>query len=230
MDARPERRGLVEREARREERGLEQQEHEVTDRLVALVGVSALAQLLHDHVVRVDLQRLLARHVGRHRVVAQGLRLHDALHVGRPAVLARHEHARGVDDAVRDDDLLDAVAEDVLDQRAEGLQRRALLLLLGLLLLGVDVAEVEALCFVSFPGVGEGKGIRGRREFEVMVKTNGGEKKEEKRRGEKKEEKRRGEKEEKPKKRTLGARDQLLAVVLLELLDAVLVDGVDLLQ
>jgi len=54
-----------------------------------------------------------------------------------------------------------------------------------------------------------------------MVKTNG---------GEKKEEKRRGEKEEKPKKRTLGARDQLLAVVLLELLDAVLVDGVDLLQ
>ncbi len=35
-------------------------------------------------------------HVGRHAVVAQRLRLHDALHVGAPAVLARDQYARRV--------------------------------------------------------------------------------------------------------------------------------------
>ena len=35
-------------------------------------------------------------HVGGHAVVAQRLRLHDALHVGAPAILARHQQARRV--------------------------------------------------------------------------------------------------------------------------------------
>jgi len=43
-------------------------------------------------VLGVDLQGLLGGHVGGHGGVAQGLRLHDALHVGAPAVLARHQH------------------------------------------------------------------------------------------------------------------------------------------
>ena len=33
-------------------------------------------------------------HVGAHGGVAQRLGLHEALHVGAPAVIARHQHAR----------------------------------------------------------------------------------------------------------------------------------------
>merc|ERR1719313_1970815 len=47
--------GLVQGEARGEERGLEEEEHQVLHGLVALVGLGALAELVHDGVVRVDL-------------------------------------------------------------------------------------------------------------------------------------------------------------------------------
>jgi hypothetical protein len=50
----------------------------------------------------------------RHGRVAKSLRLHDALHVGRPSELTGDEDARRVGDPVGDADLLDLVAEDVL--------------------------------------------------------------------------------------------------------------------
>merc|ERR1712224_1119868 len=73
VDARGDRGGLVEREARREERGLEEEVDEVLDRLVALVRRRLRLELLHDRVLRVDLHRLLRPHVRRHRVVAERL-------------------------------------------------------------------------------------------------------------------------------------------------------------
>merc|ERR1719235_1653149 len=81
--------------------------------------------------------------VGAHGVVAEGLGLHDALHVGAPAVFAGHQRARGVHEAVGDDDLLDLVPEDVLHEAAEGLELRLDLLLLLLLVLGL--LELQAL-------------------------------------------------------------------------------------
>ena len=55
----------------------------------------------------------LADHVRGHAVVAQGLGLHDALHVGGPTVLGGGQHAWGVGHPGRDDDLLDLVAQDL---------------------------------------------------------------------------------------------------------------------
>merc|ERR1711871_1795016 len=62
---------LVEGEPRGEQGGLEEQQHEVLHGLVALVGLGALAELVHDGVVRVDLHSLLGRHVGAHGVVTR---------------------------------------------------------------------------------------------------------------------------------------------------------------
>mmetsp|Transcript_17764 Transcript_17764/g.57462 ORF Transcript_17764/g.57462 Transcript_17764/m.57462 type:complete len:716 (-) Transcript_17764:251-2398(-) len=135
VDAGAEGVGVVEREARGEHGGLEQQEHEILDGLVALVRVAALLELRHDGVVGVDLHGLLRGHVAAHGVVAEGLGLHDALHVGGPPVLARHQHAGGVHDAVAHQHLLHLVPEHVLHEAAEPLERRLLLLLLLLLLL-----------------------------------------------------------------------------------------------
>ena len=75
VDAPAERVRLVQAEARGEQRGLEEQQHKVLYGLVALVRLGALAQLAHDDVVGVDLERLLGGHVGAHGVVAQRLRL-----------------------------------------------------------------------------------------------------------------------------------------------------------
>lgn len=91
----------------------------------------------------VKLEGLLARHVARHARVAERLRLHDALHVGRPPELASNKHARRVGNAVRDDDLLDLLAKGVLDRLGEVVELRRLGLALLLLLLGL--LELEAL-------------------------------------------------------------------------------------
>ncbi|KAB8094652.1 hypothetical protein EE612_021892, partial [Oryza sativa] len=101
---------VVEAEAGGEQRRLEEEEDEVPDGLVVGVGVGALPELLHDPVLRVDLHRLLARHVRAHAAVPQRLRLHDPLHVRRPAVLAGDQAARRVHDPVRDHHLLHAIA------------------------------------------------------------------------------------------------------------------------
>merc|ERR1719454_1509720 len=168
VDAAREGRRLVEREARREERRLEEEVDEVLDGLVALVGGGLRLELLHDRVLRVDLHRLLGGHVRRHRVVAEGLGAHDALHVGGPAVLAGHEDARRLGHALGHHNLLHLISEDLLHELGEGLEVGAELLPRLLLLLGL--LELEAL---------------------------------------------------------LGDGDELLAVVLLELLHAVLVNRVD---
>merc|ERR1719487_2136942 len=168
VNAAREGRRLVEREARREQRRLEEEVDEVLDRLVALVGGGLRLELLHDRVLRVDLHRLLRRHVRRHRVVAEGLGAHDALHVGGPAVLAGDEDARRLGDALGHHHLLDLIAEDLLHELRERLEVGAELLPRLLLLL--RLLKLEAL---------------------------------------------------------LRDGDELLAVVLLELLDAVLVNRVD---
>merc|ERR1712166_286003 len=168
VDAAGEGGGLVEREARGEQRGLEEQVHQVLDRLVALVGGALGLELLHDAVLGVDLHRLLGGHVRGHGAVAQRLGAHDTLHVGGPAVLAGDEAAGRVGEALADDDLLGLVAEDLLHAHAERLVVGLELLLRLLLVLAL--VELEAL---------------------------------------------------------LGHGDELLAVVLLELLHAVLVDRVD---
>mmetsp|Transcript_2822 Transcript_2822/g.5959 ORF Transcript_2822/g.5959 Transcript_2822/m.5959 type:complete len:300 (+) Transcript_2822:299-1198(+) len=143
VDAASESRWLVQREARGEQRGLEEQVDEILDRLVALVGGGLGLELLHDRVLRVDLHRLLRRHVRRHGRVAQSLGAHDALHVRGPAVLAGDEHAWRLGDTLGHDHLLDFVAEDLLHQLGERLEVSAQLLPRLLLLL--RLLELEAL-------------------------------------------------------------------------------------
>ena len=52
-----------------------------------------LLQGLHDGVVRTDLQVLFGHHVVHGQVVPKCLSFHNALHVGCPAVRARHSAA-----------------------------------------------------------------------------------------------------------------------------------------
>merc|ERR1712137_876545 len=160
--------GLIEVEARGQQRGVEQEPDEVFHSFVVFVLISACAQSINDRVHRVDLHCLLGGHVARHGAVLEGLGLHDALHVGGPAVLASHQAAWGACQPVGDDDLLGLVAKHLLHELTEVLACG--LLLLKLLLLVLGLLEVEAL---------------------------------------------------------LGDSHQLLAIVLLKLLDRVLVDGVD---
>merc|ERR1711907_755538 len=134
---------LVQGEAGGEQRGVEQQPDEVLHGLVVLVLIGTGTEGVDDRVHRVDLHGLLGGHVALHGVVLEGLGLHDALHVGRPAVLAGHQAARGGGQTLRDDDLLGLVAEDLLHELAEVLAGS--LLLLELLLLVLGLLEVEAL-------------------------------------------------------------------------------------
>merc|ERR1719267_56931 len=59
VDAAREGRRLVEREARREQRRLEEEVHKVLDGLVTLIRGGLGLELLHNRVLRVDLHRLL---------------------------------------------------------------------------------------------------------------------------------------------------------------------------
>ena len=97
----------LKRESRGEECSLKKQHNQILHRLVTLVGFHPLSQVLNcgvfpltglkftpgpnwcrtDAVVWVDLKMLLGGHVAHGRGVPQCLRLHDALHVCRPAVL-----------------------------------------------------------------------------------------------------------------------------------------------
>src|SRR3569833_1192315 len=144
VDALGEAGGLVDGEARDEQRRLEEELDDGLDRLVALaVRLDLLLELLDDGALGRDLERLLGRHVARHGRVAEGLGLHDALHVGRPAELAGADGARRADQLVRHHHLLHLVAENIL----EGLGKVLVLLLLflaGLLLL-LRLLELEVL-------------------------------------------------------------------------------------
>mmetsp|Transcript_16272 Transcript_16272/g.29323 ORF Transcript_16272/g.29323 Transcript_16272/m.29323 type:complete len:725 (-) Transcript_16272:113-2287(-) len=160
--------GLIEAESRAEEGSLEEEKDEVLDGLVGLVSVAPLLELSHDCVLGVDFKSLLRSHVGGHGAVAKGLGLHDALHVGRPTVLAGDQDAGGVNNAVGHNDLLHLIAKNVLHEATEGLKRGSKFLFALLLLLIV-----------------------------IKLKT------------------------------LLGAADELLAIILLELLNGILINGVN---
>ena len=155
MDARGEAVGLFQGEARGEEGGFEEEVNQVLDGLVSLVGFDLLSQLNDDGVLGVDFESLLGGHVGGHRVVAEGLSLHDSLHVGGPSVLSSDEAAGRLDDALRGDDLLDLVSKDILDDLAEvlvgGLEfLSGLLLFLSLFELESFLGDVDELLSVVF--------------------------------------------------------------------------------
>eukprot|EP00657_Telonema_sp_P-1_P009156 TRINITY_DN332_c0_g1_i3.p2 TRINITY_DN332_c0_g1~~TRINITY_DN332_c0_g1_i3.p2 ORF type:complete len:587 (+),score=293.64 TRINITY_DN332_c0_g1_i3:233-1993(+) len=135
--------GVLEVEAGGEEGGVEEQVDEVLDGLVALVGVDALAQLLDDGVVGVDLHGLLGHHVGGHAGVAEGLVAHDLLHVGGPAELGGDENAGGGGQTLGQHNLLDLLGEDLLHLLAQLVVGGLVLLALLLLLLGL--VELDAL-------------------------------------------------------------------------------------
>ncbi|CAG9942373.1 unnamed protein product [Clonostachys rosea f. rosea IK726] len=111
--------------------------------VVLAVGLNLLLELLDDGRLGRDLKGLLGGHVAGHGGVTEGLGLHDTLHVGGPTELAGTDGARGAAELVGDDDLLDLLAEDVLEALSEGL----VLLLLGLtsLLLLIGLLELEVL-------------------------------------------------------------------------------------
>jgi len=83
------------------------------------VGLDAADELLHYRIFWVDLHRLARRHVHRERRVAKRLRFHNALHVGRPTVLAGDEDAGRVRKTVRYDDFFNLVTENLLDNNAK---------------------------------------------------------------------------------------------------------------
>ena len=143
VDTRGEGGGLIEGEAGSEEGGVVQEPDEVLDGLVAGVGICLLAKGGDDGVGGVDLHGLLGGHVGRLGGVAEGLGLHDTLHVGGPAELTGNEDAGGVGKAVGNDDLLDLVVEDLLHELAEALGGG--LGLLELLLLVLLFLDLESL-------------------------------------------------------------------------------------
>merc|ERR1712217_805171 len=135
-------RWLVEIESRRQEGGVEEKPDQILDGLVRFVGRSLLLQFGHDGVLRVHLHRLLRHHVGGHAAVAQSLRLHDTLHVGRPTILRRCQHTRRICQARTDQDLLNFVTKHLLHQLGQWLK---LSLQFFYLLLLVLIVNFEAL-------------------------------------------------------------------------------------
>mmetsp|Transcript_4066 Transcript_4066/g.12646 ORF Transcript_4066/g.12646 Transcript_4066/m.12646 type:complete len:723 (-) Transcript_4066:267-2435(-) len=136
--------GVVGGEAGLHERVVEEQPGEVVGGLVVGFGGDDGVQFGDDGVAGVDLHGFLRLHVRGLGLVREGLGSHDALHVRGVAVLRRDDDAgRGLD-ALRDDDLGDGVAVDVLHVVGERLE----LVLVGgfalLLEFFVFVAELEA--------------------------------------------------------------------------------------
>ena len=70
------------------------------------------------------------------------MRLHDTFHVGRPAKLSGDKHTRRADDTVRNSNLLDLVAENVLDRLGQTFKLGGFFLTLLLLLL--SLLELQA--------------------------------------------------------------------------------------
>mmetsp|Transcript_13776 Transcript_13776/g.24581 ORF Transcript_13776/g.24581 Transcript_13776/m.24581 type:complete len:235 (+) Transcript_13776:227-931(+) len=127
---------VIQAKARSQQRSVEQEPDQILNSLIRLVLVGLLLQLLDNGVARVQLHRLLGNHVGGGRGITESLGLHDTLHVGRPSIFASYENARRVDNAVRQNDLLDLVAQNLLDQFGQVLESGLLLFLLLLLLIG----------------------------------------------------------------------------------------------
>jgi hypothetical protein len=144
VDALSEARGLINGEARDEQRGLEEELDDRLDGTVILaVRLNLLLELLDDGGLGGDLEGLLGRHVAAHGGVTEGLGLHDTLHVGGPTELAGTDGARSKAELVADNNLLDLLAENVLERLGKSLV--LLLLLLASLLLLLGLLELEVL-------------------------------------------------------------------------------------
>lgn len=124
---------LLEREAGCEQRRLVEQHRQIPNSAVCCIFLHFALELLGDGMVRVDLQCLFALHVRRHARITQGLRLHNALHVGRPAELACCEHSRGILQEMRHRDLFDLLPQVVLHHLAQVFKGSLVSLGLGLL-------------------------------------------------------------------------------------------------
>ena len=143
VDALSEAGGLVNGESRDEEGGLVEELGDRLDGAVVLaIGLDLVLELLDDRGLGGDLEGLLGGHVGGHGGVTERLGLHDTLHVSGPPELASTDGARRADELVGDDDLLDLVAEDVLEALGETLELLLLSLTLLLLIFGLLKLEV----------------------------------------------------------------------------------------
>lgn len=143
MDALGKASRLINGETRDKQRGLEEELDDGLDSAVVLtVSGNLLLELLDDGRLGRDLEGLLRAHVRGHGGVTQGLGLHDTLHVGGPTELASSDGARRADELVADDDLLDLVAENVLESLGKVLVLLLLSLAGSLLLLGLLELEV----------------------------------------------------------------------------------------
>merc|ERR1719198_2573125 len=147
VDAPRELRGLVQVEARGQQRSVEQKPDQILDGLVGLVCCGLLLQLRHDRVLRVHLHSLLRHHVRGHRVIPQRLGLHDALHVRRPTVLRCGEHAWRVDDSRAYHHLFYLVSQDLLHEFGQRLELRLELLELLLVVFVVDFSFLPSNSF-----------------------------------------------------------------------------------
>jgi len=177
VDALGEARGLLKNESGSQEGGLVEEIGEIADRLISLVLRNLALELLDDRVGRVQLESLLRGHVRRHRGIPESLGLHDTLHVGAPAELASDKNARRVSDAGGDDDLLDLVAESLLDSLAQVFERRGfslagLLLIFGLLELQTILGNTDEFLAVKFLELGDGifvDGIDEEQDLEALL-------------------------------------------------------------
>ena len=169
--------GLLNGESGNQERGLEEQLGDRLDGAVVLaVSLDLLAELLDDGRLGRDLKGLLGGHVGAHGGVTEGLGLHDTLHVGGPAELTGTDGARSTDELVRDNNLLDLVAEDVLEALGKTLVLLLLLLTFSLLLLGLleleVLGDVDQLTAVELLQLGESvlvNGVNEEQNLEVLL-------------------------------------------------------------
>jgi hypothetical protein len=165
-----------------QERSLEEKVGKVSDSLVSLVLGDSLLELLDDRVVGVELHSLLGSHVRGHFTsafehlaqegmlltgrVSKSLGLHDSLHVGRPTELSGDEDTWGIGDSVGNDDLLDLVAEVLLDSSAKTLVLldvllSGLLLLGGLLKLKSLLGDADKLLAIELLELGNGVLVNG---------------------------------------------------------------------
>mmetsp|Transcript_81451 Transcript_81451/g.244298 ORF Transcript_81451/g.244298 Transcript_81451/m.244298 type:complete len:522 (-) Transcript_81451:180-1745(-) len=91
------------------------------------VGHHPCSERSDNRVGRVELERAGRFHQARRLGVAQRLRAHDALHVGRPAVLRRRQHARRCCGPAREHHLCHAPCQPPLHLGAQAVERRSLL-------------------------------------------------------------------------------------------------------
>jgi hypothetical protein len=177
VDALGEAGGLLNGESRDQERGLEEELSDGLDGTVVLaIRLDLLLELLDDRRLGGDLESLLGSHVRAHGGVTESLGLHDTLHVGGPTELAGTDGARSTDELVGDDNLLDLVAENVLEALGELLVFLLLLLALSLLLVSLlklevlgDVNELLAIVLLQLSESILIDGVNKEQDFEVLL-------------------------------------------------------------